>query len=43
MDIQTIINDLDIVIEAIKNNDGWEAISMLKDIQEDLLIINVTK
>jgi len=41
MDILTIINDIDIVIEAIKNKDGREAIAMLKDIQEDLLIINV--
>jgi len=43
MDILTIINDIDIVIEAIKNKDGWEAIAMLKDIQEDLLIINVSR
>lgn len=43
MDLITIINDIDIVIEAIKNKDGWEAVTMLKDIQEDLLIINVTK
>nr|DAI89547.1 MAG TPA: Alkaline ceramidase 3 [Caudoviricetes sp.] len=43
MDIQTIINDLDIVIEAINNGDSSEAVAMLKDIQEDLLIINVTK
>jgi len=43
MDIQTIINDIDIVIEAIKNNNNFDAIAMLKDIQEDLLIINVSQ
>jgi hypothetical protein len=40
--METIINDIDIVIEAINNNDSKEAIQMLKDIQEDLKIIALT-
>lgn len=40
--LQTITNDLEIVIEAIKNNDSKEAIEMLKDIVEDLKIISLT-
>lgn len=39
MDIQTIINDIDIVIEAIDNEDTFEARAMLVDIQQDLKII----
>lgn len=39
MDIQTIINDIDIVIEAIDNEDTFEARAMLVDIQQDLIIL----
>jgi len=39
MDIQTIINDISIVIEAIDNQDTFEARAMLVDIQQDLKII----
>lgn len=34
--METIIKDIDIVIEAIKNGDSDDAIKMLVDIQEDL-------
>ena len=37
--LKTINEDLEIVIEAIKNNDTKEAIQMLEDIKEDLSII----
>ena len=37
--IKNIEKDLNIVIEAIKNNDNKDAIQMLKDIQEDLKVI----
>ena len=37
--IKIITNDIDIVIEAIKNNDSKDAIQMLKDIQEDLKVL----
>lgn len=37
--METIINDIDIIIEAINNNDTLDAIQMLKDMQEDLKII----
>ena len=37
--IKNIEKDLNIVIEAIKNNDSKDAIQMLKDIQEDLKLI----
>ena len=40
--LETITNDLEIVIEAIKNNDSKEAIEMLLDIVEDLKIICLT-
>lgn len=39
--IKSIENDLSIVIEAINNGDTKDAISMLKDIQEDLKIISL--
>ncbi len=39
MDIQTIINDITIVIEAIDNEDTFEARAMLVDIQQDLIIL----
>lgn len=37
--IKNIEKDLNIVIEAIKNGDTKDAVSMLKDIQEDLKVI----
>ena len=37
--IKNIEKDISIVIEAIKNGDTKDAISMLIDIQEDLKII----
>ena len=37
--IKIIEKDINIVIEAIKNNDSKDAIQMLKDIQEDLKVI----
>ena len=37
--IKNIEKDINIVIEAIKNNDSKDAIQMLKDIQEDLKLI----
>ena len=40
-EIKKINNDLNIVIEAIKNNDKDDAISMLVDIQEDLKVIEL--
>lgn len=39
--IKTITNDIGIVIEAINNGDTKDAVSMLKDIQEDLKIISL--
>ena len=39
--IKTITNDINIVIEAINNGDNKDAVNMLKDIQEDLKIIEV--
>ena len=39
MNLETIINDIEIVIDAILNNDRYDAVNMLKDIQEDLKII----
>lgn len=40
-EIKKIINDIDIVIEAINNKDFKDAISMLKDINEDLKVIEL--
>jgi hypothetical protein len=40
MNIEIIVNDIDIVIDAIINKDWQDAITMLQDIQEDLKIIN---
>ena len=37
--IQNIEKDINIVIEAINNGDTKDAVSMLKDIQEDLKVI----
>jgi hypothetical protein len=39
MNLETIINDIEIVIDAIVNEDYKDAVNMLKDIQEDLKII----
>ena len=39
--IKNIEKDLNIVIEAIKNNDSKDAIQMLKDIQEDLKVMEL--
>ncbi len=36
-----MINDIEIIIEAINNGDYEDAIQMLKDIQEDLKIIEL--
>lgn len=40
-EIKKIIIDIDIVIEAINNNDVKDAISMLEDIQLDLKVIEL--
>ena len=37
--IKSIENDLNIVIEAIKNNDNKDAIQMLEEIKQDLKVI----
>ena len=39
--IKSIEKDIDIVIEAINNGDNKDAIQMLKDIQEDLKVIEL--
>ena len=39
--IKNIEKDINIVIEAIKNNDSKDAIQMLKDIQEDLKVMEL--
>jgi hypothetical protein len=39
MNLETIINDIEIVIDAILNGDYDDAVNMLIDIQEDLKII----
>ena len=40
MNLDTIIKDIDIVIQAIINKDWQDATIMLQDIQEDLKILN---
>ena len=40
-EIKKIIIDIDIVIEAINNNDIKDAISMLEDISLDLKVIEL--
>jgi hypothetical protein len=37
--METIINDIDIIIDAINCGDALDAIQMLIDMQEDLKII----
>lgn len=39
--IKNIEKDISIVIEAINNGDNKDAVQMLRDIQEDLKIIEV--
>ena len=39
--IKNIEKDINIVIEAINNGDTKDAVSMLKDIQEDLKVITL--
>ena len=42
MNLNNIINDIEIVREAIENGDTIDALKMLADIQEDLEIISLT-
>jgi hypothetical protein len=37
--LNTIINDIDIVLEAISNNDLQDAINMLTEMQQELIIL----
>jgi hypothetical protein len=37
--LNQIINDIDIVIDAIANNDLQDAINMLVEIQQELMIL----
>ena len=39
--LNTIINYIDIVLEAISNNDLQDAINMLTEIQQELIILEV--
>ena len=39
--LETIITDLSIVIEAIKNGDDEDAIQMLEDLKQDLKLIEL--
>lgn len=39
--METVINDIDIIKEAIKNGDIKDALQMLNDLQEDLKIISL--
>jgi len=39
--LKDIVNDINIIIEAINNKDTIDAIQMLKDIQEDLKVIEL--
>ena len=39
--IKIIEKEINIVIEAINNGDNKDAVSMLKDIQEDLKVITL--
>ena len=39
--LKDIVNDISIIIEAINNKDTTDAIQMLKDIQEDLKVIEL--
>ncbi len=40
MNLEAIKNDINIVIEAIYNNDKEYAVTMLKEMQEELIILN---
>lgn len=39
--METVINDIDIIKEAITNGDIKDALQMLNDLQEDLKIISL--
>lgn len=39
--LNNIINDLEIIKEAITNNDTKDALQMLKDLKEDLQLIKL--
>lgn len=43
LDIQEVINDLEIISEAITNGDSLDALKMLLDLKEDLQIILLTQ
>lgn len=40
MNLEAIKNDINIVIEAIYNNDKEDAVTMLKEMQNELIILN---
>lgn len=40
MNLEAIKNDINIVIEAICNNDKEDAVTMLKEMQNELIILN---
>lgn len=40
MNLEAIKNDINIVIEAIYNGDKEEAVTMLKEMQNELIILN---
>lgn len=37
--LEIIINDIEIIKEAINNGDGKDAVQMLSDLREDLMLI----
>jgi ribosomal protein L22 len=39
--LKTVIEDLNIIAEAIKNGDDKDAIQMLEDLKEDLRLIEL--
>lgn len=39
--METVINDLDIIIEAITNGDTKDALQMLEDLKQDLKVIEL--
>ena len=40
MNLEQIKNDINVVIEAIYNNDKKDAVTMLKEMQNELIILN---
>lgn len=40
MNLEQIKNDINIVIEAIYNNDKEDAVTMLEEIKNELIILN---